>query len=74
MSNRKILEAVTDRGKRLYIEEDKRDGELTLYCLDCDFDTFGKVFDELPRFYRTVRGAKTAAAHLVTDKLKWATP
>lgn len=65
------MQAVTASNKRLYIEEYMRDGELTLYCLDCDLDTFGKVFDELPRFFRTVRGAKTAAAHLVTDKLKW---
>jgi hypothetical protein len=73
MSERVILEATTGRS-RLYIAECVEPGKATLYCLDCDFDTFGKQFIELPRFFRTVRGAKNSAAHLVVEKLKWVAP
>jgi hypothetical protein len=74
MSEVVILEANVERNKRLYISECAEPGKLTLFCLDCDFDTFGKQFIELPRFYKTVRGSKSAAARLVEEKIIWSKP
>lgn len=34
----------------------------------------GRDFDELPRYYRTERGARQAAARLTGDKLVWKAP
>lgn len=74
MSERVILEAACERTSRLFIIEDVKAGKPTLYLLDCDFSMGSKQFIELPRCYRTERGAKSAAARLVQEKLKWVAP
>lgn len=74
MSEHVILEAPVGRQSTLYISECAEQGKSTLYCLDCGFDMNGKQFIELPRFYRTERGAKSAAARLVQEKIKWVKP
>ena len=68
-----LLETTTADGRALFIALDDRAGR-TLYCLDGGVTREQKDFDELPRFYRTPRGAKLAAAHLVDEKLIWVTP
>lgn len=68
-----VASTTTDRGYELVIEE-YADQSTTLYCLDCGSGSYGKAFDELPRFYRTERGCKNAAARLVIEKLKWVKP
>lgn len=74
MSERVILQATTERNQRLYVAESGEPEAHILYCLDCDMDAFGKQFTELPRFYRSERGARVAAARLVDEKLVWVKP
>jgi hypothetical protein len=74
MSEREILRAITNRNQTLYVSESGEPGSRVLYCLDCDMDSFGKQFIELPRFYGTERGARAAAARLVDEKLVWVKP
>jgi hypothetical protein len=66
------LEATTSKGVALWIERDSdRRG------LDCPYSPYkagGKEFIELPRRYRTERGAKQAAALLAGERLAWAPP
>lgn len=71
MRARVILEASTQRNYRLFIAEDYEPGKPTLFLLDCDFDMIGKQYLELPRYYRTERGARCAAARITCEKLKW---
>lgn len=67
------LETTTSEGLALWIERDSdRHG---LFCLDCPYSPYkagGKEFIELPRRYRTERGAKQAAALLTGERLTWA--
>lgn len=68
-----VLETQDARGKPLWISRDN--GTPVLFCLDCDFHSLGgRDYDELPRFYRTERGARQAAALLTGDKLVWKAP
>lgn len=62
-----ILETKDGKGVDLWISD--WDG---IFMLDCGFDRHGfKAFGELPRVYRTERGARQAAALLTGEKLKW---
>ena len=74
MTEYMILEAVCERSSRLVIIKDVEIGKPDLYILDCDFSMGHKQFIELPRIYRTERGARSAAARLVSEKLEWKTP
>ncbi|AZC56248.1 hypothetical protein [Pseudomonas chlororaphis] len=74
MSSQVIMQAVISPSQELYISEDTEKGKATLYCLDCNWDSLGKAFYELPRFYRTTRGCKLAAAKISGEKLKWMKP
>lgn len=67
------LQTKTARGKALWIERDVGPG-YECFMLDCGFSRGAKDFIELPRLYRTERGAKSAAARMVAEKLKWSTP
>lgn len=68
-----VLETKDARGKELWISCDN--GTPVLFCLDCNFHSMGgRDYGELPRFYRTERGARQAAALLTGDKLVWKTP
>jgi len=69
-SNR--LEAKTSKGTTLWIERDDRSDGTELWRLDCTQSYRGRHFDELPRFYRTPRGAKQGAALLTGERLAWA--
>lgn len=69
-----VLETKDSRGKELWISRDEY-GLPVLFCLDCNFHSMGgRDFDELPRCYRTERGARQAAARLTGDKLIWKAP
>ena len=61
-------ESTTAKGVALWIEQDAQG----LHRLDCAWSGRGKHFDELPRFYRTARGAKQGAALLTGERLTWA--
>lgn len=61
------LECKTVKGISLWIERDSQD----LQRLDCGWAARGKHFVELPRFYRTERGAKQAAALITGERLVW---
>ncbi|MGA3827245.1 hypothetical protein [Pseudomonas chlororaphis] len=75
MSSKIILEAVISAGyQELYISENTEEGKATLYFLDCNWNSLGKAFDELPRVYRSPHGCKLAAARLTGEKLKWRKP
>lgn len=68
---KQLLEAKLKSGASLYISLDTS-GEPALFFLDCGFSRSGfKVFDELPRVYRTERGARQAGALLACEKLVW---
>lgn len=71
---RVILEGKTARNETLWIAECSEPGHTTLYLLDCEFDNRGKQFLELPRFYRTERGAKNAGTRIAGEKMKWSKP
>lgn len=65
-----ILESKDSKGVELWISE--WDG---VFMLDSEFNRQGfKTYDELPRAYRTERGARQAAALLTSEKLKWGKP
>lgn len=64
------LEAKTEKGIALWIESDAQG----LHRLDCAWSARGKHFDELPRFYRTERGAKQGAALITGERLTWTMP
>ena len=69
-----VLETKDAKGLTLRIDKDP-DPRYSIYMLDCGFDRTGfKVFGELPRIYRTERGARQAAALLTGEKLKWSAP
>ena len=68
------LEAKTTRNQTLWIAECVEMGRATMFLLDCDSDGFGKHFLELPRIYRTERGAKNAGTRIAMEKLKWSKP
>lgn len=74
MSSQVILQAAINATQELYISEDIEEAKATLYCLDCSWDSLGKAVPELPRFYRTARGCKLAAANITGEKLKWVKP
>lgn len=61
------LEAKTAKGVALWIEGDGRGS----YRLDCGWSERGKGIVELPRSYRTERGAKQGAALLAGERLTW---
>lgn len=66
-----VLETKDAKGCALWIEKDP-DLRYSIYMLDCGFDRAGfKAYGELPRIYRTERGARQAAALLTEEKLKW---
>lgn len=66
-----VLETKDARGKDLWIAM-KEDGHPVLFCLGCNFHSQGgRDYDELPRYYRTERGARMAAARLTGEKLVW---
>ncbi len=62
------LEAKTQKGVVLRIVP-YADGS---YRLDCDWSERGKPIIELPRFYRSERGAKQGAALITGERLTWA--
>ncbi|EMO9521300.1 hypothetical protein ACR3H8_33440 [Pseudomonas aeruginosa] len=64
------LESKTAKGVALWIDQDAQG----LHRLDCAWSGRGKHFDELPRFYRTERGAKQGAALLTGERLTWVQP
>lgn len=69
-----ILETRCANGTLLWIDKDP-DPRYSIYMLDCGFSRSGfKGFNELPRIYRTERGARQAAALLTEEKLKWSAP
>lgn len=69
-----ILETVAANGVSIWIDKDL-DPRYSIYMLDCGFDRAGfKAFGELPRIYRTERGARQAAALLTEEKLVWSAP
>ncbi|MCF3157316.1 hypothetical protein N5C70_27715 [Pseudomonas juntendi] len=68
------LEATTSKGASLWIARDDRSDGGELWRLDCAHGYRGRQFDELPRFYRTARGAKQAAALMTGERLTWALP
>ncbi|MCD4866974.1 hypothetical protein [Pseudomonas sp. PLB05] len=63
------LEAKTEKGIALWIKRDAQGH----HRLDCAWSGRGKHFDELPRFYRTERGAKQGAALITGERLTWST-
>lgn len=64
------LEAKTEKGIALWIER----GTDGMHRLDCEWSERGKAMIELPRFYRTERGAKQGAALITGERLSWAMP
>jgi hypothetical protein len=68
------LEAKTSKGAALWIDRDDRSDGSELWRLDCGQGYRGKQFDELPRYYRTARGAKQGAALLTGERLTWVPP
>lgn len=69
--NTVVLQTRDSMGKELFITRDEQDSSV-LFCLDCNFHSLGgRDFDELPRFYSTVRGARVAAARVTGEKLDW---
>jgi hypothetical protein len=68
------LEATTSKGASLWIARDDRSDGSELWRLDCAYGYRGRQFEELPRFYRTARGAKQGAALLTGERLTWALP
>lgn len=67
----RISESTTSAGVALWIDLDAQG----LYRLDCAWKgRGGKHIDELPRFYRTARGARHAAALLTRERLTWVSP
>lgn len=69
--NTVVLQTKDSQGKELWISRDQ-EGSSVLFCLDCNFHSLGgRDFDELPRYYRTVRGARMAAAKVTGEKLDW---
>lgn len=68
-----VAESKDVHGNKLYIY--RYDDNPDLHYLDCDRDRTGsKVYYELPRAYKTLRGAKQAASLLTGDKLTWSAP
>ncbi|MDY1103253.1 hypothetical protein [Pseudomonas aeruginosa] len=69
--NNVVLQTKDSRGKELWISRDQ-EGSSVLFCLDCNFHSLGgRDFDELPRYYRTARGARMGAAKVTGEKLDW---
>ena len=66
-------ECPSQRGLGVQVRMESPDGG-ELWRLDCAHGYRGRQFDELPRFYRTARGAKQAAALLTGERLTWALP
>lgn len=68
-----IAETRTADGRVLRLEVDAiRSGWVAL---ECDYTSKGdRVFDRLPRSYRTARGARHAAALLTGERLTWRAP
>lgn len=66
-------ETRTADGRVLRLEQDPfRSGWVAL---ECDYTSKGdRVFDRLPRSYRTARGARNAAARLTGERLTWRLP
>jgi len=70
LNSTRIVQATTPSGHQLYIE--RRLSIDDRYYLDCSSDYKGsKHYLELPRGYKTLRGAKQAAALLIGEKLQW---
>ncbi|MBJ2286652.1 MULTISPECIES: hypothetical protein [Pseudomonas] len=66
-----VLETKDTRGKELWINRDDN-GDPPLFCLECNFHSMGgRDYDELPRYYRTERGARMGAARITGEKLVW---
>ncbi|SIQ98993.1 hypothetical protein [Aquipseudomonas alcaligenes] len=61
------IETKTSSGYALWIECDAQG----FHRLDCEWHSRGKRFIELPRFYRTERGAKQGAALITGERLTW---
>src|SRR5690554_2673212 len=65
-----IYEYTSETGKRLYIVE-KKSGAFP-FELTCGFNERGTYqYPELPRSYKSLRGAKQAAARITGEELKW---
>lgn len=67
-----LLETKDAKGVGMWIYQWNGGGN---FYLDCEFDGRGlKTYYELPRGYKTMRGAKQAATLLAETKLTWSTP
>ena len=68
-----VAEATDDYGNALYIY--RYSDDLNRHYLDCGHDRTGrKFYYELPRAYKSLRGAKQGAALLTGNKLTWSAP
>lgn len=67
-----LLEAKDRNGVELNIYRWSDGG---MFYLDCGFDSSGsKAYYELPRGYKTERGARQGAALLTGENLNWSKP
>lgn len=70
-----VAEATSKYGYTLWIDQFETVPGKFKFLLDCGFDNNGrKAFNELPRVYNTIRGAKLQAAVLTGETIKWSKP